>query len=86
MLEEFAAKYGKKADAGVCPQTLAALGMGSTQRALLEAAEADVGSLRAEGDRGFLLYYGARGAPYAMSMVKEGGAWKVSSLEGSPLG
>jgi len=33
-----------------------------------------------------VLYRGVGGEPYAMPMVLEGGAWKVGSLEGTPLG
>jgi hypothetical protein len=83
-MEEFAAKYGK-GKVQSCPQLLGALATGSSQRALEETAEANVGSLRTEGDRAFLLYYGPRNAPYAMPMAREGGAWKVGSLEGAPL-
>lgn len=84
-MEEFAARYGKQQGVESCPQVLAALATGSSQQALEETAEADVGSLRIEGDHAFLLYYGPGNAPYAMPMVREGGAWKVGSLEGTPL-
>jgi hypothetical protein len=83
-MEAFAAKYGK-GKVQSCPQLLAALATGSSQRALEETAEANVGSLRTEGDRAFLLYHGPHEAPYAMPMAREGGAWKVGSLEGAPL-
>jgi hypothetical protein len=52
---------------------------------LEEAAQADVGALRTEGDRGFLLYHGASNTDYAISMAKESGAWKVGALAGVPL-
>jgi len=55
------------------------------QRTLVEAARADVGSLRLEGRRGYLLYRGAGGRPYVMPVLGEGGTWKVSGLDGSPL-
>lgn len=50
-----------------------------------EAAEADVGSLRVEGDRSFVIYTGIDGTVLAMPMANEGGDWKVSSLAGTPL-
>jgi hypothetical protein len=50
-----------------------------------EAARADVGSLRVEGDRSFVIYRGAGGTVLAMPMAEEGGAWKVASLAGTPL-
>lgn len=50
-----------------------------------EAAEADVGSLRIEGDRAFLIYSGAGGTTIAIPVVNEDGGWKVASLAGTPL-
>lgn len=53
---------------------------------LAKAAKADVGSLRIEGDRAFIIYRGApEGTFYAISMSKEGGGWKVAGLAGTPL-
>jgi hypothetical protein len=85
-VEAFAEGYVKDKRARGCPETLEALAVGSSQRALEATAQADVGALRIEGDHGFVLYHGAGGEPYAMPMVLEGGAWKVGSLEGAPLG
>ena len=50
-----------------------------------EAAKADVGSLRVDGDRSFVIYTGVGGTILAMPMADEGGEWKVSSLAGTPL-
>lgn len=50
-----------------------------------EAEKADVGSLRVEGDRAFVIYRGPKGAVLAMPMTNEGGDWKVASLAGTPL-
>lgn len=50
-----------------------------------EAAKADVGSLRVEGDRSFLIYTGTEGTILAMPMADEDGEWKVGSLAGTPL-
>ena len=50
-----------------------------------EAAKADVGSLRVEGDRSFVIYTGIGGTVMAMPMANEGGEWKVASLAGTPL-
>lgn len=49
-----------------------------------EAAQADVASLRAEGDRGFVIYR-AGDEVLAIAMAKEGGDRKVASLAGYPL-
>lgn len=79
---EARATEGRPAD---CPRALAVLSRAISPAGLREAAIADVGSLRAEGSRGFLLYYGAHGATYAIQVVREGGAWRVSGLTGVPL-
>jgi hypothetical protein len=50
-----------------------------------EAAKADVGSLRVEGDRSFVIYTGTEGTILAMPMAHEGGAWKVAGFAGTPL-
>lgn len=50
-----------------------------------EAEEADVGSLRVEGDRAFVIYRGFEGTFTAIPMTREGGEWKVASLAGTPL-
>lgn len=50
-----------------------------------EAAQADVHSLRTEGEQAFLIYTAAGGTVYAIPMAKENGAWKVASLAGTPL-
>ncbi|HET9162521.1 MAG TPA: hypothetical protein VFN89_03615 [Solirubrobacterales bacterium] len=50
-----------------------------------EAEKANVGSLRTEGDRSFVIYTGIKGTVLAMPMANEGGEWKVASLAGTPL-
>lgn len=85
-IEAFAERYAKDKGVKSCPEVLAGLASGSSQEALLATARADVGALRTQGDHGFLLYRGAGGEPFAMPMLLEGGAWKVGSLEGAPLG
>ncbi len=50
-----------------------------------EAAKANVGSLRVEGDRSFVIYTGIDGTVLAMPMANEDGDWKVASLAGTPL-
>jgi hypothetical protein len=85
-IEAFAERYAKGKGVKGCPEVLEAFATGSSQQALVATARADVGALRIEGDHGFVLYRGAGGEPFAMPMVLEGGAWKVGSLEGAPLG
>jgi hypothetical protein len=50
-----------------------------------EAAKADAGSLRVEGDRSFVIYTAGEKTILAMPMAHEGGAWKVAGLAGTPL-
>jgi hypothetical protein len=40
----------------------------------------DARSLRQQGAKGVLIYYGAGEVVYAMSMSKDGGKWKLASL------
>jgi hypothetical protein len=51
-----------------------------------EVTTVDAGSLRREGEQGFLIYYGAGNVKYAMPLKEEGGAWKVTALSGTTLG
>jgi hypothetical protein len=50
-----------------------------------EAAQADVRSLRIEGDQAFVLYTGLNGTVLAVPMKNEDGSWKVASIAGTPL-
>jgi hypothetical protein len=50
-----------------------------------ESTVVDAGSLRQQGTKGFLIYYGAGKVVYAMPLSKEGGAWKVASLSSKVL-
>lgn len=49
-----------------------------------EAERANVGSLRAEGERGFVIYRVGRDV-LAIPLTKEGGEWKVSTIAATPL-
>lgn len=68
----------------LCPARMAALTPTFPIRVQRESTIVDAGSLRVEGDRGFLIYRGAGGTVYAINMAEEGG-WKVASLAGVPL-
>jgi hypothetical protein len=51
-----------------------------------EITTIDAGSLRREGEQGFLIYYGAPGKTvYAMPLKYEDGEWKVGALSGNQL-
>jgi hypothetical protein len=68
-----------------CVPALGALWKDVPDRTFEEAAQADVGSLRVDGPRAFVLYHGARGSDYQMPMVREDGEWKVATISASPL-
>lgn len=68
-----------------CAGILEALSKGAPQSAFKAAAVADVGSLRIEGERAFVLYRGSGGTVFAMPMQNEGGSWKLASLAGTPI-
>lgn len=84
-LQQFAAS-SKALKGAACPQLLAALSKGVPVSTLAEAAQANVGSLRFEGGQAFLIYRGAGKEVYAISMLEQGGEWKVAGLSGTPLG
>jgi hypothetical protein len=80
------AAQAKQVEDKSCAGILEALTNPAAKKALkAEAEKADVGSLRVEGGRSFVIYNGPRGAILSMPMAREGGAWKVSSLAGTPL-
>lgn len=83
-LEQLAGASG--GEAADCPHLLANLSVAASPAAFREGAIADVGSLRSEGSRGFLLYHGAHGADYAIQVSREGDSWRVAGLAGVPLG
>jgi hypothetical protein len=84
-LEKLAAQAKQLKDKG-CAALLKALTNPAAAPALkTEAEQANVRSLRTEGEQAFVLYTGPHGAILAMPMANEGGAWKVSSLSGTPL-
>lgn len=82
-----AASLSQLTDSGgaSCARSLAALSEGVAAAALREAAVAEVGALRVEGQRAFLLFHGAGGADYFMPVARQGSAWKVAAIAPSPL-
>jgi hypothetical protein len=67
-----------------CPSFLEAfLSLSKRER---QEREVSGGSLRQQGTRGFLIYYGTGEIVYAMPLSKEGDAWKVASLAPKRLG
>jgi hypothetical protein len=50
-----------------------------------EAEQANVRSIRTEGEQAFILYTGPHATIFSMPMANEDGTWKVASLSGYPL-
>ena len=76
---------GGESGEAACPEILASLSAGIPPAAMHQAAIADVGALRTEGGRGFLLFHGAEGVAYFMPMSSEGGAWRVAAIAPSAI-
>jgi hypothetical protein len=68
-----------------CPAALAALTPSLPPSVQRESTVVDAGSLRVDGERGFLIYRGAKETVYAINMTHEGGRWKVGSVAPVPL-
>lgn len=83
-LEQFAAARGEGRLEG-CPDILQALSSGAGTAGLRAADQVDVGSLRLQGSRGFLLYHGPQGVDFAMPVVLEAGEWKLAAPDATPL-
>jgi len=80
------AAQAKQIDATSCAGILENLTNPAARKSMkAEAAKADVGSLRVEGDRSFVIYTGTGNTILVMPMANEDGDWKVASLAGTPL-
>jgi hypothetical protein len=80
------AAQSKQAGSTSCASILEALTNPAAKQAMqAEADQANVGSLRTEGERAFLIYTGYEKTVFAMPMAQEDGGWKVASLAGTPL-
>ncbi len=83
-LQQLASRSSELSGAG-CAGILAALTPPLPPKVQKESTTVDAGSLRTEGERAFLIYRGAEGTTYAISMAQEDGAWKVGALAATPL-
>jgi hypothetical protein len=80
------AAQAQQAEEVSCPEIMAKLTNRAAMPALrAEAARADVGSLRVEDDRAFILYRGLGDTILTVPMANEDGSWKVASIAGTPL-
>ncbi len=83
---ELASQAQQQGADGSCAEILEVLiNPAAAQSMKEEAAKADVGSLRLDGEQAFVIYTGVDGEPLAMPVVSEGGDWKVTSIAGTPL-
>lgn len=78
-MEALAAK-SEKVDGTSCAAAQEALSIAVPNANREKAAEADIGSVRVEGEDAFAIYHGDKGVSFAMPMASEGGEWKVASL------
>lgn len=85
-MQQLAGTGGQGAKAPSCAEVLASLSAGLPPQLLSESAIADVGALRAQGDRGYLLFHGAEGSDYFIPMASQGGEWRVAAVAPSALG
>jgi len=83
--EQFAAAYAGDKQIEGCPDVLEGFSAAAGPSSLRDAAKVDVGSLRLEGERGFLLYHGAGGDDFAFPVTQEGGEWKLAAPDATPL-
>lgn len=84
MLAKFASQSKRLKGRG-CAATLAAFSAGAKGALRAEANRADAGSLRVEGERGFVIYRGVEKTVFAIPMAREDGGWKVAALAPTPL-
>jgi len=85
VVKELVSQLGSAEKGGSCAHVLFSLTSTVPDEALREAAVADVGALRVEGDRGFILFRGPGGQSFFMPMAREGDHWKVAAIAASPL-
>jgi len=70
---------------GSCAPALAGMSGGPSPAAAEEAAVADAGALRVDGNQGFILFHGVRHSDFFMPVAREEGRWKIAALAASEL-
>jgi hypothetical protein len=68
-----------------CAAILPELLSGSAAVIAREQAQGEIAKVRVEGDRGFVVFHAPGAKLYQMTMVREGGEWKVANLGSSVL-
>lgn len=84
-LEQLGSQSPQLRNAG-CAPILAALTQPLPATAERRITTVDAGSLRREGEQGFLIYFGDERGKYSMPLREEDGTWKVGALSGTTLG
>lgn len=77
----------RDATAADCPALVEALGAYPPQLPFFEreAEKAEVASVRIDGDRAFVIYWGTEGNVYAWPMAQEADGWKVGAIGPEPI-
>lgn len=83
-IEQLASQSPRFKNAG-CAPILAAFTQPVSASVNREITTVDAGSLRHDGEQGFLIYYGAGHTAYAIPLANEDGTWKVAALSGSTV-
>ena len=81
-LEQLAAKAKKSPS---CPQLLEVLLSPEADQIAKAQVEGRVTKIRVKGDSAFVVFHAPGARLYQLTLVKEGGEWKVSSLSASVL-
>ena len=76
----FASQFAKSQ---ACPEQLQALAEQLPAKRLPQDKRIEVTAVRLEDGRGFVLYRDAGGTEFAFPVLREGSAWKVSTIVGS---
>lgn len=84
-LESAAEKSEQFKDKGCGPILEALASQADPKLYRKEAAQANVGSLRIEDERAFVIFRGLEGTVYTIPMVDEDGEWRLGSIAPTPL-
>jgi hypothetical protein len=68
-----------------CPELVEAFRSRISPKVLAQADRVTATDVRVEGDRGFVIYRGARGDDFAFSVIREGSAWKAGAIAAYPV-
>jgi hypothetical protein len=84
-LELFLEGEARESVENSCAELVEALRAQIPAKTLAQGERVEVTGVRIEGDRGYVLYRDAEGTDSAFAVVREGSAWKVGVIVGTPL-